>query len=125
MKNRTWIIIFALIILSCAVAEFCIIQATKNSKIATVYQDGKVIWQQDLDKITERIEFDVVGDNGHINRVCAEKGRIAIIHADCPDKLCINQGFITSGAKPIVCLPNKVTITIESRKDDIDAVVGR
>ncbi|MEO5357597.1 MAG: NusG domain II-containing protein [Nitrospirae bacterium YQR-1] len=38
-------------------------------------------------------------------------GRVAVIGADCPNKICVKQGFIDRGA--IICLPNKTVITVE------------
>jgi hypothetical protein len=34
-------------------------------------------------------------------------------YADCPDKLCIRQGIVSRSGERIVCLPNRVSITIE------------
>ena len=46
------------------------------------------------------------------NVVLLENGRISIVQADCPDKLCVEQGAITTGGVPIVCLPHKLYINI-------------
>ena len=43
-------------------------------------------------------------------------------YADCPDKLCINQGKITDSSKKIICLPNKVIVEV-TKKSETDAVV--
>ena len=46
--------------------------------------------------------------------------------ADCPDKDCVNQGWISRPGQMIVCLPNRLVIKIESDKltqeEDVDAV---
>lgn len=51
-------------------------------------------------------------------------GKVRIKEAPCPNKLCIHQGWIESGA--VVCLPNKVivTVTSPSSNKDPDAVSG-
>ncbi|MEW6674730.1 MAG: NusG domain II-containing protein [Nitrospirota bacterium] len=53
--------------------------------------------------------------------------KVRIIESPCPNKLCIQQGWIESGA--IVCLPNRVVVIIgdsqrgtESLFDAVDAV---
>ena len=53
-----------------------------------------------------------------------EKGKIAVIHANCPDKICVNRGFIENGTFPIVCLPNRLSVYIEESDGGVDAVSG-
>lgn len=47
--------------------------------------------------------------------------KIRIKDSQCPKKLCVKQGWIKSGV--IVCLPNKVVVTIGSNKDNVDTLV--
>ncbi len=51
--------------------------------------------------------------------------RVGIRNADCPNKLCMAQGWIDRGA--LICLPNRVVVTItgsEGKYRDVDAVTG-
>jgi len=64
--------------------------------------------------------------SGVIGRTTVEikGGKVRIKEAPCPNKVCIHQGWIESGA--IICLPNKVIVTI-SRPDNSkgpDAISG-
>lgn len=47
-------------------------------------------------------------------------GRIRIIDSPCPNKTCISQGW----HNPLVCLPNKVMITVEG-ENSVKAGQGR
>jgi hypothetical protein len=38
-------------------------------------------------------------------------GKVRVAESDCPGKICVKQGWIDSGA--IICLPNRVVITVE------------
>lgn len=38
-------------------------------------------------------------------------GKVRVADSDCPGKVCVKQGWIDSGA--IICLPNRVAITVE------------
>jgi len=55
-----------------------------------------------------------------------ERGRIRVSKADCPDGICIRQGWRSGGLMPIVCLPNRMVVTFEGGDagDNIDAEVG-
>ena len=46
--------------------------------------------------------------------------------ADCPDKLCIHQGRIHKNGQWIICLPNRVAVTIEGAAEDAewDEILG-
>ncbi len=98
--------------------------AARGEIIAHICNDEWVMESIDLSKVTEAYEFDYGGVGGY-NKIRVEPGRIAVIEADCPDKVCVNQGYITAGDLPIVCLPHELTITIESRVNEFDAVAGR
>ena len=47
-------------------------------------------------------------------------GRVRIIDSPCPNKTCVAQGW----HNPLVCLPNKVMITVESEGGAGDGVEG-
>ena len=78
-----------------------------------------------LARLDEGFSFSVEGPAG-ANTIQAEPGRIRVSHADCPDQVCVHQGWISSAAVPIVCLPNRlvIEITTHSAQEDLDAVTG-
>jgi hypothetical protein len=47
--------------------------------------------------------------------------RVRVTESPCHNKLCIKQGWIESGA--IICLPNKVVVTIGNHEDESDKIV--
>ena len=62
--------------------------------------------------MTEPFEFTLADERGS-NVIRAEHGRIAVVAADCPDKICVNAGWLSDSASPIVCLPHRLVIRIE------------
>lgn len=63
--------------------------------------------------------------NGGSNVLVIEDGRAWLVEADCPDKLCVRQGKISKRGQAIICLPNRVTVTVEGgEENDVDIVVG-
>jgi len=98
-------------------------QAT-SGKTAVIYQGGNEIKRIDLSKVEKPYEFDINCSEG-ANTVRVEQGRICVVSSDCPDKICVNQGYIENSLFPIVCLPHKLSISIEkSDNNDFDAVAG-
>ena len=125
MSNKKAVLILILIVILSAAAIVLRGVWTQNAKTAVIYQNGEIIREINLDGIDEPIEFTIEGDNGQTNDVRAEKGRIRIETASCPDKICVHQGWIENGVVPIVCLPNKVTIEIRGNVDsEIDGLAG-
>ncbi len=84
---------------------------------ADIYQNGRLIQSISLDSVEEPYTFTVTGDNDCRNEIEVRPGSIGIISADCPDKLCVHQGFIDTSLLPITCLPNHLVIQI--RTEDI------
>ena len=68
--------------------------------------------------------FTYEGVGGFTNTIVAEQGRIRVSEAGCPDQVCVNQGWISDGTVPIVCLPNKLIIEISGGGDSLDAATG-
>lgn len=91
--------------------------------IAQVYSHGELIKEIDLSKVEEGYEF-VVKNGNEKNVVRVEPGKIGVVEASCPDKVCINTGFISDGVVPVVCLPNELVIKIKGNKGGADGKAG-
>lgn len=111
----------AVLIMSLTAWQYITNVKTGNS-VVCVYRDNELIERIDLAKVEKAYEFGVKnGDDVNVIRV--EKGRICVKSASCPDGVCVKQGYISDGAVPIVCLPNKLLIKSEKSTDDIDVRV--
>lgn len=68
------------------------------------------------DEVIARYPLDIDGAyalNGGTNLLVVKDGYAYMERADCPDGLCIRQGKISKEGERIVCLPNRVMVTIE------------
>ena len=81
-----------------------------NKKIAEIKLNGKVIRQIDLSKDDT---FVIASESG-TNIVKVEDGKITIIEADCPDKVCVKTGAISNAGEVIACVPHKILILIRN-----------
>lgn len=76
-----------------------------------------------LDGSDAPYRFTVTGENGCVNEIEIRSDSIGIVSADCPDKLCVHQGFISHTGLPVVCLPNKLVIRLrETDSETVDAI---
>lgn len=82
-----------------------------NSKEADkieIYVDNKLYKTY---SINSNEEINIKTENGY-NVVKIHDYGVEITEASCPDKVCIDSGFITKPSESIVCLPNKINIKI-------------
>ena len=83
-----------------------------SKPVAYIYLKGELIETIDLNAVVIPYEFTVESDLGY-NTIRVENGSVAIVEADCPDQICVNQGSISDSAVPIVCLPHRLVIQIK------------
>lgn len=121
MKKNDLILIGALILIGVTVILVMNLFKTVGSSLV-VTNDGKVINTLDLKKDTT---FTVELENGQWNVFEIKDGYVDMIDASCPDKLCVEHRNIHYNRETIVCLPNKVILTIENAKEsEVDAVAN-
>lgn len=91
-----------------------------NSTYAEVTVEGKLYKKILLSAHKGYEEFKVQTEEGY-NIVIVKDNTIAIIEADCPDKVCIKPGFISRPGESLVCLPHKVMVEVKGdiNPDDI------
>lgn len=55
------------------------------------------------------------------NTLVIRDGKADMTDADCPDKLCVHQKAISAQNETIVCLPNRVVVTVtQAEKEGMD-----
>jgi hypothetical protein len=105
------IVIAALLILSLSV--ILIINLTrKEGATVTVTVDGVTVAEYSLEK------DGVYTLNGGSNILTIENGTARMSDSSCPDHICENKGKIKYVGQTIVCLPNKLTVTVTGEAED-------
>lgn len=113
MKKNDWVLIMA-VLLICAAAFGIHFLRPRQAGMVEVKVDGEEFGTWPL---YEDAEVAI----GETNRLCIEDGYADMIWADCPDKLCVHQRAISRDGESIICLPNKVVVSViggEERKTD-------
>lgn len=117
-KDDLKLVFILLIIVFISLIGFKLIDKKENKK-AIVYYENKEVLTIDLN---ENKEYTVDGFNGKVN-IVVKDGKIKVEEEESPLHLCSKQGYISSTYETIVCLPNKITIKIDSSEDSLDTIV--
>lgn len=121
IKKRDFILIFMLLIAAAvsygiwyfgdAGERECVVVSVDKEQYAkySLLEDG-----------TYTIDID-----GEYNIVKISSGYVSVTDASCPDKICVHEKAINKGGQSIICLPNKMVVTIvkNTDNDEIDGVV--
>ena len=118
MKTRTWIVLFAVLLLLCGGLSFYMLTPGEAAGFARITSHGEVVNTVSLHLDQQ---FTVETEAGS-NTITVKDGKIAVTEASCPDHYCMKRGFCNSGSD-IVCLPNRLVITFLGEQE-IDMVVG-
>ena len=70
-------------------------------------------------------EQTIVIENGDAKNIIEIKGGKAyMLEASCPDQLCVDQNEISFDKESIICLPNKVVLTVISdAENEVDGII--
>ena len=95
-----------------------------NFLTATVVLEGETIARYDLSALAGPEELEVEGAAYPIT-IQAEPGRIRILESGCPGQDCVHTGWASQAGQQIICLPNRLVISLSGgASDDIDAITG-
>ena len=111
-KHRIDIIVVASLLLLSLVTLLVINLTKKDGAFATVTVEGVTVGEFPLDK------DGVYELNGGTNTLTVKDGRAYMSYSDCPDHVCERTGKVKHVGETIVCLPNKVTVTVTGVSDN-------
>lgn len=120
MKIKILIIIAAAIFALGIVGSILVLNAPEKDTVV-IKRDNKILYTIDLKTAEDKV-FDIKYKDSK-NTVEIKDGKIRVKDAECPDKVCVKTGWLSSSAVPIVCLPNHLVIEFEE-KGEIDALAG-
>ncbi len=116
----------AFIILLAVIISAITLVSQLNSKTdelsCVVRVGGETVYTVPLSRVEDTEKFTVDGE--FPVTVVMTDAYVYVESASCPDKLCEHTGKISRASQSIVCLPAKVSVTLESSNGDLDAVVG-
>lgn len=114
--EKKWICLFGVIFVLALVAAYAVNHIHQDNRIAEVFLHNKLVKTIDLDRVEQPYTFRLDTGNGGYNVLKVSPGKIEVVEANCRDQICVNQGAIHDGVKPIVCLPHELVIKINGEK---------
>lgn len=118
MKKNDWILAAAVFLIAAVFAALHILSPDGKNARVEVNINGELYGSYLLD---EEQTIDINGTN----QVVIKNGEADMVWADCPDKLCVHQKAISRNGESIICLPNKIVVTIVNGDEgELDAVTN-
>ena len=104
---RDSLLIVGLMIVAGALVLFLFLSREQGAYVEVTH-DGKLVGTYSLSE--ER----TVTLGGGTNILVIEDGTAYLSYANCPDHTCVRTGKIKYNGQSIVCLPNRITVTVVS-----------
>lgn len=111
------LIILAIFILA-LIASIVLLTLPKGETVE-IYLEGNLYGVYDLNKDYEDIKIERISPY----TVRIKGGKVKVIEASCPDKLCMESTIYRVGSR-IVCAPNHLVIIIKGKSDIIASTGG-
>ncbi len=90
-----------------------------DGSYAEIIYDGQIIERLPLNEDNEYIPE----INNNIIIEIKDK-KIHFKHSNCPDKICVNTGWLSRPGQTAVCLPNKISVVVKGKAgDNIDTAI--
>ena len=113
-----------LVLAAAAALLFFLRPEESNFLTAHIVLDGETVAQYELSELTGPVELPV--DQAPYPLVIrVEPEGVSILESSCPSQDCVHTGRISRAGQQIICLPNRLVISLEGGADPgYDAISG-
>ena len=112
------IILFICLILIGGALSYLAFSGSSTGDFVVVKVNGEIYGKYSLSKdrtIT-------VNRNGHMNKITIKGGKVQVSKSSCKNQICVKQGSISTTHQSIVCIPNRVVVSIEGKDGEYDVI---
>lgn len=118
MKRNDWILAGIVILIAAIFLMIHNMIPSNSNAMIKITIDGDLYGSYSLYE-------DQTIDINNTNTFIIEKGTGKMCKADCPDQLCVHQKAISKTGESIICLPNKVVVSvIGGEENELDAITN-
>ena len=112
------IILFICLILIGGALSYLAFSGSSSGDLVVVKVNGEIYGKYSLTKdrtIT-------VNRDGHMNKITIKGGKVQVSKSNCKNQVCVKHGSISTTHQNIVCIPNKVVVSIEGKGGEYDVI---
>lgn len=113
-KIKNDIIFIAALLLILAIIGGCLLLFRKEGSSVKITIDGQPFG---IYSLNENQTVEVRTEKGY-NTVIIENGTVRVEEASCPDGICSSHRPIRFSGSSIICLPNKVVVSIDGEQNE-------
>lgn len=118
MKRNDFILIISIITL-CIISYLLLYSGDEGNNVE-IYVDGDIIATYNLN---EDRTVPVDNNRGGLNTVVISNGTVYMEQANCPNKICMDEGHISHDGETICCAPNGIMVIVNSQiRGEYDAI---
>lgn len=116
MKLFDWIAVFAVLVIG-IVGIAVNLTREVGAQVEIVTPDSRYLYP-----LTEDREITVQGELGDY-LIEISNGKVRAVESVCGAQICVMRGWISRSGDSIVCVPNRIMITITEQDQDLDAII--
>lgn len=121
---KKWDVILGFFLLLLCAGSFLLLgQIGENGQVVTITVNGALCGTYDLSQ-DQTIHIEQPASNGSAapeNIVEIKDGAVQMTESTCHNQICVEQGKINRTNQAIVCLPNRVIVTLAGENSEMDA----
>lgn len=126
MKRLEKLVVAAILLLSfVAMGIMTLAQSDHQDKNIIIKVDNKLVKEIPINNSNESKIYSF-NFNNHTGYIESKSGKVRMLEMSkelCPNGICSDTGWIDKSYQSIVCLPNKIVITVEGKEDNgIDVI---
>lgn len=110
------------ILFAAAALAFLLLPRSGQALTVQVVLDGKTVLSCRLDELSEPVQYTVDGPYPLTLELSASG--VSVTETACPGEDCRHMGTISQAGRQIVCLPNRLVVTLEGANPSYDAMTG-
>ncbi len=116
------IFILSLVVLTVAIGLFVYLSGEEGDTVS-VYIDGELYESYPL-SVNVSVDIITGEDESGLNTLVIKDGKVYVEYASCPDGICAAHKPISREGESIVCLPNRVVVSVktETNEDSVDII---